>query len=61
MEDVINKSTVLSELRKIGKQPTNKQKLTLQDSIVGDAYISLINKQEAKPKSLGSLWAELRY
>ena len=58
MEDVINKSTVLSELRKIGKQPTNKQKLTLQDSIVGDAYISLINKQEAKPKSLGSLWAE---
>ena len=58
MEDVINKSTVLSELRKIGKQPTNKQKLTLQDSIVGDAYISLINKQEAKPKTLGSLWAE---
>jgi len=34
------------------------EKLTLQDSIVGDAYISLINKQEAKPKSLGSLWAE---
>ena len=32
--------------------------LTLQDTIVGDAYISLINKQEAKPKSLGSLWAE---
>jgi integrase len=34
------------------------EKLTLQDSIVGDAYISLINKQEAKPKTLGSLWAE---
>ena len=34
------------------------EKLTLQDTIVGDAYISLINKQEAKPKSLGSLWAE---
>ena len=34
------------------------ERLTLQDSIVGDAYISLINKQEAKPKSLGSLWAE---
>ena len=58
MEDVINKSTVLKELSEIGKQPTNKQKLTLQDTIVGDAYISLINKQEAKPKTLGSLWAE---
>ena len=58
MEDVINKSTVLGELRKIGKQPTNEQKLTLQDTIVGDAYISLINKQAAKPKTLGSLWAE---
>ena len=34
------------------------EKLTLQDTIVGDAYISLINKQEAKPKTLGSLWAE---
>ena len=34
------------------------EKLTLQDSIVGDAYISLINRQEAKPKTLGSLWAE---
>ena len=34
------------------------ERLTLQDSIVGEAYISLINKQEAKPKSLGSLWAE---
>ena len=32
--------------------------LTLQDTIVGEAYISLINKQEAKPKTLGSLWAE---
>ena len=32
--------------------------LTLQDTIVGDAYMSLINKQEAKPKSLGSLWPE---
>ena len=30
------------------------EKLTLQDTIVGDAYISLINKQEAKPKTLGS-------
>ena len=34
------------------------EKLTLQDSIVGDAYLSLINKQEAKPKTLGSLWPE---
>tara|TARA_B110000211_G_scaffold232788_1_gene297336 strand:+ start:76 stop:1581 length:1506 start_codon:yes stop_codon:yes gene_type:complete len=34
------------------------EKLTIQDTIVGDAYISLINKQEAKPKTLGSLWAE---
>ena len=58
MEDVINKSTVLKELRDRGKQPTNEQKLTLQDQIVGNAYMSLINKQEAKPKSLGSLWAE---
>jgi integrase len=33
-------------------------KLTLQDTIVGSAYMSLINKQEAKPKTLGSLWPE---
>ena len=32
--------------------------MSLQDIIIGDAYISLINKQEAKPKSLGSLWPE---
>ena len=33
-------------------------KLTLQDTIVGSAYMSLINRQEAKPKTLGSLWPE---
>jgi len=58
MEDVINKSKVLEELRESGKQPNNEQKLTLKDQIVGDAYMSLINKQTAKPKTLGSLWAE---
>ena len=30
--------------------------LTLQDTIVGDAYMSLISKAAAKPKTLGSLW-----
>tara|TARA_B110000208_G_scaffold189450_1_gene251007 strand:- start:119 stop:1564 length:1446 start_codon:yes stop_codon:yes gene_type:complete len=34
------------------------EKLTAKDTIVGDAYISLMNKAQAKPKSLGSLWAE---
>ena len=32
--------------------------LTLQEQIVGDAYMSLINKEAAKPKTLGSLWYE---
>lgn len=45
MDDVLNKQA-------------RGEKLTLQDSIVGDAYMSLINKQAAKPKTLGSLWAE---
>lgn len=34
------------------------EKLTLQDTIVGDAWMALVNKAEAKPKSLGSLWRE---
>ena len=34
------------------------ERLTAQDTIVGDAYMSLIHKAEAKPKTLGSLWAE---
>ena len=34
------------------------EKLSLKDTIIGDAYMSLINKAEAKPKTLGSLWAE---
>jgi len=34
------------------------EKLTLQDSIVGDAYMSLVHQAAAKPKTLGSLWAE---
>ena len=45
MEDVLDKQA-------------RGEKLTLQDTIVGDAYMSLIHKQEAKPKTLGSLWAE---
>ena len=34
------------------------ESLTVQDTIVGDAYMSLIHKAEAKPKTLGSLWDE---
>ena len=30
--------------------------LTVKDTIVGDAYMSLIRKAETKPKTLGSLW-----
>ena len=32
------------------------ERLTAQDTIVGDAYMSLIHRAEAKPKTLGSLW-----
>ena len=34
------------------------ERLTAQDTIVGNAYMSLIHKAEAKPKTLGSLWYE---
>ena len=32
------------------------QLLTLQDKIVGEAYMMLVNKVKAKPRTLGSLW-----
>ena len=34
------------------------EKLNVQDTIVGDAYMSLVHKAAAKPRTLGSLWAE---
>lgn len=34
------------------------QPLTLQDRIVGEAYLKLVNKAKARPKTLGSLWDE---
>jgi len=48
----------IPEFEDVMEKQQRGEKLTLQDTIVGDAYISLINKQAAKPKSLGSLWAE---
>ena len=48
----------IPEFEDVMEKQQRGEKLTLQDTIVGDAYISLINKQAAKPKTLGSLWAE---
>ena len=48
----------IPEFNDVMDKQARGEKLTLKDTIVGDAYISLINKQEAKPKTLGSLWAE---
>lgn len=48
----------IPEFEDVLEKQDRGEKLTLQDTIVGDAYMSLINKQEAKPKTLGSLWAE---
>lgn len=48
----------IPEMEDVLEKQNRGEKLSLKDTIIGDAYISLINKQKAKPKSLGSLWAE---
>jgi integrase len=48
----------IPEFDEVLEKQQRGMKLTLQDTIVGDAYISLINKAAAKPKTLGSLWPE---
>jgi len=48
----------IPEFEDVLEKQDRGEKLSLKDTIIGDAYMSLINKQEAKPKSLGSLWAE---
>ena len=48
----------IPEMEDVLEKQDRGEKLSLKDTIIGDAYMSLINKQKAKPKSLGSLWAE---
>jgi len=48
----------IPEMEDVLYKQARGEKLSLKDTIVGDAYMSLINKQAAKPKTLGSLWAE---
>ena len=48
----------IPEFEDVLEKQDRGEKLSLKDTIIGDAYMSLINKQEAKPKTLGSLWAE---
>ena len=48
----------IPEMEDVLEKQQRGEPLTLKDTIIGDAYMTLINKQAAKPKTLGSLWAE---
>jgi integrase len=57
-DEALHADWAIPEMDDVENKQARGQKLTLQDQIVGDAWLSLVNKQEAKPKTLGGLWAE---
>ena len=57
-DEALHADWAVPEFEDVLEKQQRGEKLSLKDTIVGDAWLSLVNKQEAKPKTLGSLWAE---
>ena len=57
-DEALHAYGAIPEMENVENKQARGEKLTLQDQIIGDAWLSLVNKQKAKPKTLGSLWAE---
>jgi len=57
-DEALHADWAVPEFEDVLDKQARGEKLSLKDTIVGDAWLSLVNKQEAKPKTLGSLWAE---
>ena len=49
---------LIPEIEQIGYKVYDKKPLTLQETIIKEAYAKLLNKEKAKPRTLISLWQE---